>query len=429
VKVIVNRSKGLARFALMHCIAASLCFWLYAIKNETIDSIVDKKHFYQKNYECEGGGGYGDEGDVDGDQAEPYADGDNSADDENERTQCYTPETLYCLAPVDYQFRWDVTCLLAKECRCSDSNDIAKYIFDVAPYLYPFSIEFSILVVAVWYIMWSNIGKVAENAGNLELLPGSGAPNPMVVSSSSSAGHANQTSPRNNALYLYADCHSSMKGLFFGLAFTAVAIIGIAIFFILSASDDCDTKDMGDKVNHGFEIIMLLIMIVVTLWVYAKLSLLDVNPHPISFLDDLLLFICVPCFFFYAIVHMAPIVKMDDNVADMLSDILMVTQMILQTPMIMDGLRRCSDTADNQDKKPGRNLVAFLLVCNLAIYAWETMEIKAAGDETERKDFYGDNLWTLLSHLTLPLVIFYRFHASVALADIWGSAYRPGDHH
>ena len=59
-----------------------------------------------------------------------------------------------------------------------------------------------------------------------------------------------------------------------------------------------------------------------------------------SFLDDLLLFICVPSFFFYAVVHMAPIVKSKGNVADMLTDILMVAQMMLQTPMIMDGLRR-----------------------------------------------------------------------------------------
>jgi hypothetical protein len=74
-------------------------------------------------------------------------------------------------------------------------------------------------------------------------------------------------------------------------------------------------------------------------------------------------------------------------------------------------------------------MVAFLLLCNLAIYIWETMEVKAAGNEILRKEFYGDILWTLLSHITLPLVIFYRFHASVALADIWSSAYRPGDHH
>ena len=46
----MNRSKGLARFAFMHCIAASLCFWIYAIKNETLDSILNKKYYYEKSY-------------------------------------------------------------------------------------------------------------------------------------------------------------------------------------------------------------------------------------------------------------------------------------------------------------------------------------------------------------------------------------------
>lgn len=44
--VIVNRSKGLARFAFMHCISSSLCFWVYTIINETLDSIVAKEFFY-----------------------------------------------------------------------------------------------------------------------------------------------------------------------------------------------------------------------------------------------------------------------------------------------------------------------------------------------------------------------------------------------
>ncbi len=57
------------------------------------------------------------------------------------------------------------------------------------------------------------------------------------------------------------------------------------------------------------------------------------------------------------------------------------------------------------------------------------MEIKNVADQQERKDFYGINLWVLLSHISLPLCIFYRFHSAVALADIWGSAYKPGDHH
>lgn len=31
-------------------------------------------------------------------------------------------------------------------CHCSEGNAIAEYVFEMGPYLYPFTIEFSILV-------------------------------------------------------------------------------------------------------------------------------------------------------------------------------------------------------------------------------------------------------------------------------------------
>lgn len=37
----------------------------------------------------------------------------------------------------------------------------------------------------------------------------------------------------------------------------------------------------------------------------------------------------------------------------------------------------------------------------------------------------GHELWTLLSHVTLPLTLFYRFHSASCLVDIWKSAYEP----
>ena len=43
-------------------------------------------------------------------------------------------------------FSFNVDCLLAKECMCVYDNHAAIAIFDIGPYLYPFSIEFSILV-------------------------------------------------------------------------------------------------------------------------------------------------------------------------------------------------------------------------------------------------------------------------------------------
>lgn len=38
-QVIINRCKELGRFALMHCIASSLCFWIWTILRETLESL------------------------------------------------------------------------------------------------------------------------------------------------------------------------------------------------------------------------------------------------------------------------------------------------------------------------------------------------------------------------------------------------------
>ena len=98
--------------------------------------------------------------------------------------------------------------------------------------------------------------------------------------------------------------------------------------------------------------------------------------------------------------------------------------------MIIDGLRRCSDSRHNQAVKPGRNMVTYLIITNLTMYLWETLEVKSsAGFSKNRKAYYGDEFWTIVSHMTQPLCIFYRFHAAAALVDIWSSAYRPGSHH
>ncbi len=58
MQVIVNRSKALARFAFMHCMASSICFWINAITRETLDSLVDKTFFYESPecYDDYGGG-------------------------------------------------------------------------------------------------------------------------------------------------------------------------------------------------------------------------------------------------------------------------------------------------------------------------------------------------------------------------------------
>lgn len=51
-----------------------------------------------------------------------------------------------CNASDAYEVSKNLNCVLENLCFCADNNEIAKYIFRLGPYLYPFSIEFSILV-------------------------------------------------------------------------------------------------------------------------------------------------------------------------------------------------------------------------------------------------------------------------------------------
>ena len=103
-------------------------------------------------------------------------------------------------------------------------------------------------------------------------------------------------------------------------------------------------------------------------------------------------------------------------------------QVLLQTPMIIDGLRRCSDLEENQTRKPGKPWVTFLIIANLIMYLWETLEVKNPDVYKEQKQYYGYEFWIIISHVTLPLCIFYRFHSAAALSDIWSSAYISGSH-
>jgi hypothetical protein len=72
---------------------------------------------------------------------------------------------------------------------------------------------------------------------------------------------------------------------------------------------------MGLTVNAISELILLLLMTVAVILAYRKLTQLDVNSHPISLLDDLLLFICIPAFFLYGIFCIVPAILKNNGLS------------------------------------------------------------------------------------------------------------------
>lgn len=144
--------------------------------------------------------------------------------------------------------------------------------------------------------------------------------------------------------------------------------------------------------------------------------------------------------------------RKEDTHLVLITSLASIVQTACQTMFILDASRRNAGTAEQMRKKPGREIVTFLLVANLAMWAISTLEKSRAEShpiqlklvqintliQIRRKSsylfnfyyisilhsFYGLWAWTIITHVSMPLAIFYRFHSTVCLCEIWKRAYK-----
>ncbi|XP_018329870.1 proton channel OtopLc-like [Agrilus planipennis] len=372
--IIINRHTVLARFGLMHCIASSLSFWIWTIIKETANLLRAKQSYNDYNK--------------------------NSMSDTEDRHFTF-PKIAYSLdKSVDKQ-----PMLSHAKCDSEVFNDIYT---SVSPYLYPFSVEFSILAVGVLMMVYMNIAECKRYQDE----------------ENSQECHNYLEESEESNIVIHLDCHSSSKGLFFGIIAFIISANSVILFFVVMNNESLvyTTK----QINTTTEGLIGLAMLIVSILAYEKIRKLDVNPHGLTPLDDILLFICLPAFFAYFLLSLYPMIYYG-NILYSISLFIEITQVLIQTPLIVDGLRRCSNDRELRKTKPGRELMMFLIIANVAIWINETFTYK--GDSDERYDYYGTTKWVIGGHIALPLKMFYRFHSSVCLVDIWKYAYEPSKGH
>lgn len=115
MNVIILENRGLARLCLMHAIGTSLAFWVYTIVRETADAIARS-------------------------DSEEYG------------------------RMVESEIN-DTFVLIYNDCGQHNTslNTIHR---QFSPYLYPFIIEYCILIVGIWYMMYANINKCTRKSSS-----------------------------------------------------------------------------------------------------------------------------------------------------------------------------------------------------------------------------------------------------------------------
>ncbi|XP_055296860.1 proton channel OtopLc-like isoform X2 [Sitodiplosis mosellana] len=378
MNVVINVNQNVARIFIMHAIGTSLALWVFTIIRETADAIAK-------------------------------SDAEISA--------------MFRVAQPNESFDFVYN-------DCGKSNALNAVHRQFAPYLYPFVIEYCILLVGIWCKIYLSMNQCPRKTVNTSCdeteAPSSQQDSSTIYLPERYENTSEHDKDIETVSHVYADCQSSYHGIFVGLLLAIMTIVFIIVMFV--GFQNRIYLKTSITINDIFECTVLTILTVATLIAYSQTIKLDIIFDPGLKMDDILLLIAVPAFFMEFLFSLAAAIHIGAVLSACVS-ICRIVQVLIQTPFIIDGKRRCSKSAFLQKKKIGQGFVIFLAMANMSFWIYNTFSGKSHYTDDERYTYYGYKLWNILNHISLPLMMFYRFHASVCLVDIWNHAYKTLPNH
>ncbi|XP_065723828.2 proton channel OtopLc [Drosophila suzukii] len=287
---------------------------------------------------------------------------------------------------------------------CRRTNIIGTLVQDASPFLFPCTIEYSLICAAILYVMWRSISR-----------PQTPTPQrPDMISS-----------PMKRSPHHYSvDCARAHKGLFVGILILVLTIISLIIFFVLISRPEFVALAVTEVTIC--ELLIYGTATIATLVGMIQIRHLQYDAYRSFSLDDILLVGAQTGSFLYNIftVIAGHFTLRSDDMLVPINALASIVQTACQTMFILDASRRQAVSPEHLRKKPGREIVTFMLVVNLAMWAISTLEKSRAESHPIQLNFYGLWAWTIITHVSMPLAIFYRFHSTVCLCEIWKRAYK-----
>ncbi|KAL8606022.1 hypothetical protein ACOMHN_024527 [Nucella lapillus] len=251
---------------------------------------------------------------------------------------------------------------LLQELKCQWDTLMGQVLESSGSYLYPCIIEYSLICASVLYVMWSQVGHDPKRQKQQSRHVESVAES---FSDDDDDGHL-------TALHrMSVECSGSHRGLFMGL-FVFVGGVPVAVEQTL-----------------------------------ALISLTGL--------------IAFAMFNIVAAIFSPPGSAMAVTI---LSNVLMLLQGSGQALFMLAAMRVSPASAADVRRKPGRQWVTFLLVCNFALWCINTFETQRLEHNLIQVEFYGSTAWNIFCHVSVPLGIYYRFHSTVCLSNIWKKAWK-----
>lgn len=286
---------------------------------------------------------------------------------------------------------------------CRRTNIIGTLVQDASPFLFPCTIEYSLICAAILYVMWRNVCRPL--------------PEPRVKMES-------LTQCKRSPHHYSVDCARAHKGLFLGILMLVMTIISLILFFVLISRPDFVSLAVTEV--NICELILYVLTTLATIVGMWQIRHLEYDFSRNFTLDDILLVGAQSGSFLYSTftIISGHFTLKKETILVLITALVSLVETGCQTMFILNAGRRSARTPEHIRKKPGREIVTFLLVSNLAMWAINTLEKTRAESHPIQLNFYGLWAWSILTHVAMPLAIFYRFHSTVCLCEIWKRAYK-----
>lgn len=268
-------------------------------------------------------------------------------------------------------------------------------------FLYPFCIEYSVICAGILYVMWKNVGL--KNRVMFE-----------DVEKRSKQCHR-----------MSVDCSGSSRGLFVGIFLFVGMVCSMIVFYVIS-DHNLEVQSLA-VIVHTTEIIILTLAIGANIVAGLRMRNLRFTMATDDLLEETLILISMTGLAMFSVFNLIAAFFYVDTVKGILTIvvyILMIIVAVTQTLFLIFGMRLSAKRIEHVKGKPGREFVTFLMLCNISLWGITTFEIQKPAHNPQQVEMYGVTAWTIFTHISVPLGIFYFFHSTVCLSHIWKHAWK-----
>lgn len=292
---------------------------------------------------------------------------------------------------------------------CRRTNIMGNLVQNASPFLFPCTIEYSLICAVILFEMWKKVRNPEVARKNIR-----------KISTSDKGAH-----------HLSVDCSRAHRGMFAGILIIVLTIISLIMFYVLSAVPAYHNKATFEVTIT--EIIVYAITVVAVCLAYIKMRDLRFVRQAGIPLDCTLLLLAQSGVFIYStfsIIGSAFAIRFEsDETAGggaeaIVAEVFCLLQTSAQTMFILNAWYRRCKSAQQSRAKPGRETITFLLVANMALWFMNTLVKNRAMFRPTHLRFFGAWAWTIITHVSMPLAIFYRFHSTICLFEIWKTTYK-----